>query len=165
MRSNKNPLADLNWRGNLLCFVFFQRSLPFFELYNWLRETGRRLLYVMTNIGFEMLEQAFFFWCTCKFCLLFRSMNHPHFRISLVHFFSQVLKKSSGHSRDILVVSSEMWRWAAYLTDGPREDFEKTIVCGKMTASFEAGSHEDRNFISYTLDYIKHFLFSALSTD
>ena len=58
-----------------------------------------------------------------------------------------------------------MWRWAAYLIDGPREDFEKTIVCGKMTASCEAKPHEDKNFISYMLDYIKHFLFSALSTD
>ena len=32
----------------------------------------------------------------------------------------QVLKKSSGHSRGILVVSCETWRWASLLVDGTR---------------------------------------------
>ena len=42
--------------------------------------------------------------------MLFRSMNrlYPQFGVSHVDFFFQVLKKSLGQSRHILVVSCEM---------------------------------------------------------
>ena len=71
------------------------------------------------------------------------------------------LKKSFGHSRDILVVLCEMWharpsdRRAARL-------FWGAIVCGKMTAFCEAEKHEDWEFMyfmSSTLDDIISVLF------
>ena len=37
----------------------------------------------------------------------------------------QVLKKSPGHSRDILAFSCEMWRSAAHLVQGPPDFFAK----------------------------------------
>ena len=37
----------------------------------------------------------------------------------------QVLKKSSEHSRGILVVSFETWRWVSLLVDGTRGIFVK----------------------------------------
>ena len=54
----------------------------------------------MTNNGYEMSEKArFFFGCTYKFCLLFRSMNHLHFGISLVKNFFRPKKNPRTFSR------------------------------------------------------------------
>ena len=53
--------------------------------------------------------------------------------------FLQVLKKSSGHSRDIQAVScemwSEMWRWVALLVDGLRDFCVKQSSAAKWSPS------------------------------
>ena len=68
----------------------------------------------------------------------------------------QGLEKTTGHSRGILVVSCETWRWAALLVDGPRDYFCEAVVCGKMTAFWEAKQLEDEDYVFY-LDDIKRF--------
>ena len=83
------------------------------------RRNGRRLVHKVMNNGLEMLAKVrFFFWCTC---LLSSSL----WNISREKIF-QVLEKSTGHSRDILLAfSCETCRLVALLVDGPPDFFAK----------------------------------------
>ena len=68
-------------RKNRDCFAVYVFPAVFAQQR---RGNGRRRVQRMTNNEFEMLEKAiFFFWCTCKFYLFLRSMNHFHLGISL----------------------------------------------------------------------------------
>ena len=147
------PRADSNWRGNrLFCVVLavFARLLVTQQR----RGNGRWLVHKMTNGAFEKLEKArFFFWCSCHLRVISIDESYSLWNISREIFF-QILKKPSGHSRGILVVSCEAWRWAALLVDGLQDLFVKQSY-GKMTAFWDAEQLEDEDYGS--LPFIKKF--------
>ena len=66
---------------------------------------------------------------------------------AFVVIFFKTLAQSSGHSRDILVVSCEKWRWAALLVGGPRDFFLLLggLYFGQHQAFFPGVVHQIRS--------------------
>ena len=90
------------------------------------RRNGRRLVHKVMNNGFEILDKVkFSFDLRVNFRSILRAILSSLLgNIPRKNFF-QVLKTSSGHSRDILAFSCEMWRSAAHLVQGPPDFFAK----------------------------------------
>ena len=131
------------------------------------RRNGRRLVHKVMNNGFEILDKVnFSFDLRVNFRSILRAILSSSLgNIARKNFF-RVLKKSSGHSWDILAFSCEMWRSAAHLVEGT-PDFLRSNSLKQNDRLLRGEQHEGRGYMAYILDGIKRYFYGLnhLSTD
>ena len=111
--------SGFEWAWKSLVFLVFPAVFARLFVTQQRRRNGRRLVHKVMNNGFEILDKVnFSFDLRVNFRSILRAILSSSLgNIARKNFF-RVLKKSSGHSWDILAFSCEMWRSAAHLVEG-----------------------------------------------
>ena len=159
--------SGFKWAWKSLVFLVFPAVFARLFVTQQRRRNGRRLVHKVMNNGFEILDKVnFSFDLRVNFRSILRAILSSSLgNIARKNFF-RVLKKSSGHSWDILAFSCEMWRSAAHLVEGT-PDFLRSNSLKQNDRLLRGEQHEGRGYMAYILDGIKRYFYGLnhLSTD